>query len=303
MSNPKPFDDLVNLLEQLPEIDACAVKKVTDSTLENVMYHSDIKELYSWLAGWQGTKLPNVQEAHICVLASSYLGGKQEEVQSFIEDASKGKAKVNALCVPNGIGLRVLEMAPEIPHKIKNNWTESECMAAVAFGMEASASGGSLLGLSDVAPGGEANSLAIISKVLYNDAVGVLRKASSENTQLIQDAISFIDEVQASSPLDLLLELGGREIAAAIGAVIAARSRRLPILAEGWAVLTAVCVLEKLMVGSTDHVKFAAAQNSVQLSIMKFLGKDPLLNVVINEGAGCSVALGHSILKASVDLA
>ncbi len=67
--------------------------------------------------------------------------------------------------------------------------------------------------------------------------------------------------------------------------------------------LTAVCVLEKLMVGSSDHVKFAAAQNSVQLSVMEFLGKGPLLNVIINEGAGCSVALGHSILKASVDLA
>ncbi|UTW57592.1 nicotinate-nucleotide--dimethylbenzimidazole phosphoribosyltransferase [Kordiimonas sp. SCSIO 12603] len=300
MKTKTPFEDLKSLLEQLPAVDACGERKVKE--LQNVKGSqlSELEEFSSWLAGWQGTKSPSVNETHICVLASSYSGYDAEAATAFIAAASKGCAPVNKLCVGNGIGLRVLEMAPEIPHEINSNWTESECMAAVAFGMEATAAGGHLLGLGSLAPGGEASSYTLIASCLGQ---------AFQDMELEQDEV-WIDTAKSylagldneASPLDVLRQYGGREIAASVGAIIAARSRRLPVLAEGWASLAAVVLLETLKKGACDHVKIAAAQDCMQRAILKHIRKQPLLNVTMPVDAGCSVAVAQGVMKASLDL-
>lgn len=298
MSMKTPFEDLKILLEQLPAVDACGERKVKDLQKVKGAQLSELEELSSWLAGWQGTKNPSVSETHICVLASSYSGHDIEAATKFIAAASKGRAPVNKLCVGNGVGLRVLEMAPEIPHDLSGEWTESECMAAVAFGMEATAAGGHVLGLASLAPGAEASAYTIIMACLNN-----VEFTAPENEGWLTVARGYLAGLgEDPNPLEVLKQYGGREIAASVGAIIAARSRRLPVVAEGWASLAATVLLETLQSGSCDHVKFAAAHTHMQREIMYKLNKQPLLNVVAPEEAGCSVAIGQGILKASLDL-
>ncbi|MCK0070451.1 nicotinate-nucleotide--dimethylbenzimidazole phosphoribosyltransferase [Kordiimonas laminariae] len=300
MKTKTPFEDLKSLLEQLPAVDACGERKVKE--LQNVKGSqlSELEELSSWLAGWQGTKKPSVNETHICVLASSYSGYDAEAATTFIAAASKGQAPVNKLCVGNGIGLRVLEMAPEIPHEVNSDWTESECMAAIAFGMEATAAGGHLLGLGSLAPGVEASSYTLIASCLGQ----TLQEARLwQNEEWIGKSQTYLAGIESDEgPLDVLRKYGGREIAASVGAIIAARSRRLPVIAEGWAALAAIVLLETLKVGACDHVKIAAAQDHLQEAIMEQIHKQPLLNLTTPVDAGCSVAIAQGVMKASLDL-
>ncbi len=298
MNKNKPFDDLLSLIENLPSMDACAVRKITAQTGTQTLNNFSGGSLSSWLAGWQGTEQPSVAESHINVLISSYKGYDTASVLSFVAKASTGKSAVNALCVDNGIGLRVLEMAPELPYDSNVPWSDAECMAAIAFGMEATAAGGNLLGLASFAPGEHVYAALIISLICKQADLQWVKGFFTED-----EFQEFLATKQNTiNPLDILVQFGGREIAAAIGAIIAARSARLPVLGEGWAFMAAVATLENLKPNVTDHVMLASVTDDKQACFAKAIGMHPILNCQVSSGVGCGVALAVNVLKASVIL-
>ncbi|WP_286828501.1 MULTISPECIES: nicotinate-nucleotide--dimethylbenzimidazole phosphoribosyltransferase [Kordiimonas] len=295
-----PFDDLRAIAGQLPEPDNCAAKKVREA-LENKPLDSasGLAGLASWMARWQGTAEPTIAESHICVLASSYEGHDPSVVTGYIDATSKGAAAVNLLCVDKGIGLRAIQMAPEMPHSNQTEWPEPDCMAAVAFGMEATAAGGHILGLTDMAPGNAARALAIvmaIKGITTDDPL--LELADSEVAAgaraLLEDGIGAADD-----PLEIMRRIGGREIAAAIGALVAARSRRLAVLSDGWAAIAATAVLEAVTEGATEHAVPASADDALQEAVWARLGKKPILGVPVGGGPGCGIAMAVSVLGAA----
>jgi nicotinate-nucleotide--dimethylbenzimidazole phosphoribosyltransferase len=303
MLTGNPFDDLRTLLADLPAGDTCAGRKISEGlATKPVDVDGGLAALAMWLGTWQGTASPSVAQSHICLFASSYAGfGDGVDVRAFVDATAKGAAPVNLLCVDKGIGLRAIELAPEMPHDAGASWREADCMAAVAFGMEATAAGGDLLALTDMAPGGDAHALAVI---LACDRAGDLT-AQCEGEPLFDAAGRILaaageaTEGRALDPLTALRCCGGREIAAAVGALVAARSRRLPVLVDGWAGLAAVAVLEAASPGAADHVQIAAVEDACQKVFVAALGKPPLLGTGIGAGPGAACALAVSVLSAA----
>ncbi|WP_417457270.1 nicotinate-nucleotide--dimethylbenzimidazole phosphoribosyltransferase [Kordiimonas sp.] len=276
MLTGRPFDDLNSIVAQFPAKDDCGERKFLENCQHLGGRDDGFVALGAWLAAWQGKSEPKTKDTHICFIASSYQGAADPAiVKEYIAATAKGRAPVNLMCVDKGIGLRALEMAPEMPHDPAADWPEAECMAAVAFGMEAAAAGGDLLGLATYAPGGDEPAKAVLQACLLSDGK---------------------DEY---APLEALRSYGGREIAGAVGALIAARSRRLPVLAEGWACLAAIAVLEQMAKGSADHVVVAAATDDEQLLICDRLGKKPIIGPTIGIGPGCASAAAVSVLAAA----
>ncbi len=304
MLTGNPFDDLLSLLSYLPEADQCAAKNVRGIlTSKPLDTEGGLADLAQWLAMWQGSAQPSVAQSHICLFASSYDGGGAfEEVVAYVDSTAKGAAPVNLLCVDKGIGLRAIQLAPELPHKVGPDWSEADCMAAVAFGMEATAAGGNLLALADLAPGNDEYGMAVILASLgqafeVNTCSPMNKDVHQAATGIMANA--FAGQADTSvSPLEAMRRCGGREIAASVGAILAARSRRLPVVAEGWGSLAAVVVLEALRAGSTDHVRFSAA-DAVQLPVLEKIGKQPLLQLWPGAGPGAANALAISILSAA----
>lgn len=309
-----PFDDLRQVFSQLPTGDTCAAKKITQYAAEKKLSVDDeLLALKSWLSAWQGTATPSVAEAHICILASSYEGHENSAVKALISAAAKGGAPVNRLCIDQGVGLRVLELAPEIPHKLgMEGWTEAECMAAVAFGMEATAAGGDLLALSDIASGNKASALAIVATCSKGESTAILEQFAGDKqySEVIQQAKKLeaklleasLPEDRANNALSIMQLLGGREIAASVGALIAARSRRLPVLVDGWAGLAAIAIMEHQQAGSSDHVKLASCDCDLAVEMASLVGKKPLLSLNVATGPGCGSAISVTILKAACDI-
>jgi len=291
MQKKRPFDDLLNVINQLS---GQSITRVNTETL-----HKETKSLEGvklWLSGWQDNEIPSVAETHICVFASTYETNDVEEVKAFIEKASKGNSPVNRLCVDHGIGLRILELAPEMPHDLQKGWSEAECVAAIAFGMEATAAGGNLLGVSSLAPGTTHAAKEIIKRVSPDCSV-ILSSPDEQETCNKDSPLKAPDEV-----LGVLQKYGGREIAACVGALIAARSRRLPVIIDGWSGLAAIAVLEAVQRGLADHVLVASANNECFSEVANALGKKTLINPFVSTGPGCGIAMGVSLLKASCDL-
>jgi nicotinate-nucleotide--dimethylbenzimidazole phosphoribosyltransferase len=271
-----PFDDLRDLVSQVQlngSIDIASSGKKADAPM-------GVDQFLHWLRLCQGEPAPKLNEVHICVLASSYNEETKHLALSFIADASRGRVTVNALCKDRGIGLRVLEMAPSIPHKLGGDWAEKDCMAAVAFGMEAAAAGGDLLGLSDCAPGSEVPAIDIIKNININHNV-------------MQDGK---EETLREDPLLILQKLGGREIAGMVGALIAARTCRLPVLVEGWSGLAALHILAAMNFDAIGHVQVASYSDEAQKLAALAIGKTPIMGQSVEMGAGCGIALAVSAM-------
>lgn len=293
MSTRRPFDDLADLFTQIPVEDGASNSgpSVQVPEIEGAP-HDDISHILTWLGEWQLKTTPKLDESHICVFVSSYNGiGDQNSLRGFIDSASMGQVPVAKLCKERGVGLRVLEMAPEMPHVVSDSWPEKECMAATAFGMEATAAGGDILGLAALAPGDDEYSLKFCQEIVSRFII-----VNQKGKQI------YKGNTLALEVLDFMRSCAGREVAAMVGALIAARSRRLPVLIEGWSGLAAVSIVSAIDQASVDHVKVASIENGFQAEIARKLGMQPILGVPVNLGTGCGVALALSAIAPMLNL-
>ncbi len=305
MACQQPFEDLKAIVNQLPpmtrEVEG-QVAQLISST--NLTADTGLLSLAVWIADCQNAEEPVLEEMHIGLLASTYKHAAEQvgPVKEYIARAARGMTPVNELCVEKGVGMRVIEMAPDIPHSLGGQWTEQDCMAAIAFGMEAAASGGHLLGVSDLAPCNEVNSIALMAYCLnisHQDLVTTFasRDEESENN-LLQAAAHALSNLNLAPghPLQALQVLGGREIAGGVGALIAARSMNIPVLVDNWGMLASMAVLKSLRTDSLDHIQVAGVANDIQLNLCRAIGKQPIVGHFVGLGPGCAIATAISIL-------
>ena len=104
-----------------------------------------------------------------------------------------------------------------------------------------------------------------------------------------------------SHPLEILARLGGREVAAMAGAILAARIRRTPVLLDGYVVSAAAAVLHALDERALDHCLAGhLSAERAHREVLRRLGKTPLLDLGMRLGEGSGGALAAGIVKAAV---
>ena len=104
-----------------------------------------------------------------------------------------------------------------------------------------------------------------------------------------------------ADPLQALARLGGGEVAALAGAILAARLTRVPVLLDGYVVGAAAAVLAKARPGALEHV--LAAHVSAEPGHRRLLARlelDPLLDLGMRLGEASGAALAISLLRASL---
>jgi nicotinate-nucleotide--dimethylbenzimidazole phosphoribosyltransferase len=126
------------------------------------------------------------------------------------------------------------------------------------------------------------------------DDSGLRRKADA-----VAAAVERIGEVR--DPLEILRRLGGREIAAMFGAILAARSERVPVIVDGFVATAAAALLHALRPDAIDHCLFAhRSAEAAHGAVLDRLGKAPLLDLRMRLGEGTGAALAAGILRAAV---
>ena len=94
---------------------------------------------------------------------------------------------------------------------------------------------------------------------------------------------------------------GGRELAAILGATLAARRRRIPVLLDGFVCTAAVAPLAKLRADTLAHAQAGhVSAEAGHRMLLEEMGLYPLvdLNMRLGEASGAAVAL--SILRAAL---
>jgi nicotinate-nucleotide--dimethylbenzimidazole phosphoribosyltransferase len=105
------------------------------------------------------------------------------------------------------------------------------------------------------------------------------------------------------APLDLLRRTSGRDVAALLGALIAARSQGTPVVLEGPAALAAALVAQRLHPSALDHVAAVAGTCAVCRAISEAL-ELPVLTSSLGPGSGegASALATLAILRLAAEL-
>jgi nicotinate-nucleotide--dimethylbenzimidazole phosphoribosyltransferase len=120
------------------------------------------------------------------------------------------------------------------------------------------------------------------------DDAGLTRKHAA-----IEAALEFHRAI-LTDPLEVAAALGGRELAAIAGAVLAARQARIPVLLDGFVATAAIAPLARVEPSIVDHCRAGhVSAESGHRALLRQLDLDPLLdlNMRLGEASGAAVAI------------
>ncbi|WOI12582.1 nicotinate-nucleotide--dimethylbenzimidazole phosphoribosyltransferase [Thalassospira lucentensis] len=318
---PQSLDEIRTLMAELPGVDTEAQAAVSAREPELTKPAGALgrmEDISLWLAGWQGNSRPNMSRPRVTVFAGSHGVCAQgvsafpvEVNQQMVENFINGGAAINQICKTVDAELRVMEVALEIP---TNDFSQEPamddegCAEAMAFGMSAIEKGLDLF-----VPGemgiGNTTSAAAIAHALFGGAAadwtgrgtGIDDETLERKTRVVGDAI-ILHKNQMHDALDVLRCVGGREIAAMAGAILAARYQRVPVLLDGYVSCAAAATLAAIRSDALDHcmIGHVSAEPGHKRLIEK-LGKQPLLDFGMRLGEGSGAALAIPLLRASAE--
>ncbi|MGV8996480.1 MAG: nicotinate-nucleotide--dimethylbenzimidazole phosphoribosyltransferase [Parvibaculaceae bacterium] len=304
-----PFDDIRNLLDTLPPADDQAGddwRARNASLAKPAGSLGRLEELGHHLARWQALARPTLDRPLIAIFAATHdvakrvpTGLQASDTRAAVELFASGGAAVNVLALAQNAGLKVFDLALDMPTPdicVEDALSEQACAATMAFGMESIAGGTDLLCVG-AAGGGNIISAAAVAAKLYGD------KATDWcDDEALIGTIDLALETHdlAQDPLEIMRQLGGRELAAIAGAIIAARFQRIPVVLDGFVACVAAAVLHKAEPAALDHCVAAHASGSApHAKLLKKLGKTPLLDFGIGLEDGTGAALSLGLLRAA----
>jgi nicotinate-nucleotide--dimethylbenzimidazole phosphoribosyltransferase len=314
-----PFDDIRRLIAELPGPDTAAQAAAVsrDAILTKPAGSlGRLETIATFMAAWQARARPSAEKTLVAVFAANHgiaargvSAFPQDVTRQMVANFSAGGAAINQLCNANGLGLKVFELALDQPTPdivAEDAFDEKSCAATIAYGMEAVAGGIDMLCLGEM---GIANTTiaAAIFHALYGgtaadwvgrgtglDDAGVKRKAEA-----VTAAVGRIGG--RNEPLEILRRLGGREIAAMVGAILAARMEHVPVIVDGFVTTTAAAILHAARPDSIEHCLFAhRSAEAAHGRVLERLGKTPLLDLGMRLGEGSGAALAAGIVKAAL---
>jgi nicotinate-nucleotide--dimethylbenzimidazole phosphoribosyltransferase len=101
-------------------------------------------------------------------------------------------------------------------------------------------------------------------------------------------------------PLEILRRIGGREIAAMVGAILAGRMQRVPVIVDGFVASAAAALLHAIRADAIDHCVFAhRSAEFAHGAVLQRLNKTPLLDLDLRLGEGTGAALAAGLVKAA----
>src|SRR5579863_1555911 len=276
-----------------------------------------LEDLVAWLAHWQGHAPPRLDRVEILVFAGNHGVTKQgvsaypaEVTAQMVANFAAGGAAINQLARSAGAKLRVIPLSLETPtadFTQQPALTEQEFLAAAAAGYAAVAPECDLVCLGEMGIGNTTAAAAIAAALFGGggarwagrgtgvDETGLERKRAVIDRALARHAAVLHD------PLAVAAALGGRELAAIMGAVLAARRLRIPVLLDGFVCTAAVAPLAKLRADALAHTLAAhvSAEAGHRL-LLDDLKLKPLLDLDMRLGEASGAALALNILRAAL---
>ncbi len=315
-----PFDDIRALLPLLPEASERAEAAVRARQAELTKPAGSLGRLddfVAFLAAWQDRPMPTIDRPQLAIFAGNH-GVVAKGVSAYppsvtramLENFAAGGAAVNQICATYGIGLKIFELALDLPTRDITEeaaMDEAACAGTIAFGMEAVAGEVDLLALGEMGIGNTTIAAAIFCALYGGTAADWVGRGTGVDDEGLARKMAAVDLALArhaghlQDPLEVLRRLGGREIAALVGAILAARMQRVPVILDGFVVTAAAAILHALEPTSIDHcVAGHVSAERAHSAALERLGKMPIIDLGLRLGEGTGAGLALGVLKAAL---
>jgi nicotinate-nucleotide--dimethylbenzimidazole phosphoribosyltransferase len=320
MSGIASLADLRARLADLPEGDnsaAAAIAERQSRLTKPLGSLGRLEELVAWLGRWQGRETPRLDEVSVLVFAGNH-GVVARGVSAYpasvtvqmVANFERGGAAINQICKSVGASLRVIPLnldAPTADFTEREAMTEAEFVEAVAAGYDAVPARADLLCLGEMGIGNTTSASALAAALLGGggerwagrgtglDDAGLARKRAVIDAGLTRHKSHHVDPLAAS------MIFGGRELAAILGATLAARRHGIPVLLDGFVATAAAAPLARLNPGALDHAQVAhCSAEAGHRGLCAELGIRPILDLDMRLGEGSGAALSVSVLRAAL---
>jgi nicotinate-nucleotide--dimethylbenzimidazole phosphoribosyltransferase len=319
MTDPaaSPFDDIRRLVTMMPGPDEAAVEAVRERDRQLTKPAGSLGRLEyfaEWLAAWQAKPKPSVDRPLVCVFAGSHgvaargVSAYPSDVnRQMLENFAAGGAAINQICAALGLGFKVFDLALDMPTGdiVEGEaMDEKSCVATMAFGMEAIAGGTDLLAVGELGIGNTTVAAAIYAALFGGPAEKWVGRGTGVDDEGLKRKIAAVEGAlerhrgHLADPLEILRRLGGREVAAIAGAILAARLQRIPVILDGYVTTAAAAILHAIHPATLDHcIAGHVSVEGAHQEVLERLGKIPVLALGMRLGEGTGAALAAGIVK------
>jgi nicotinate-nucleotide--dimethylbenzimidazole phosphoribosyltransferase len=322
-TEPQPtatLDEMRRLLRSLPgpDLEAGTAAALRESQLTKPAGSlGRLESLTQWLATWQAKHPPVINHPRTAVFAANH-GVAARGVSAFpasvtaqmVENFVEGGAAVNQLVGLIDGDLRVYEMALEEPTR---DFTEApamddeDCAKAMSYGMMAVETGLDVLALGEMGIGNTTAAAAICLALFGGSAADWVGPGTGVHGPQLQRKIEVVESAverhraAMTDPFEVLRHVGGFELAAIAGAILAARLARTPVVLDGYVCTAAAAILFAADRHALDHCIIAhRSAEPGHARLISLLGQEPLLDLGMRLGEASGATLAISILKAAI---
>lgn len=276
-----------------------------------------LEDIAIFLAGWQGREKPVIDRGRAAIFAGNH-GFVIHGVSAFpaavtaqmVANFQAGGAAINALSAAAGLELKVTALdldRPTADFTLAPAMTERDCLVALSAGASVVEQGLDLLVIGEMGIGNTTAAAALCAMALggngtdwVGQGTGVGHDGISRKIAVVNQALGFHREA-CGTPFELLRRLGGREIAAMTGALIAARHARVPVVLDGFISCSAVVPLLGVAPAITAHL--LAGHCSAERGhrrLLDRLGLDPILSLDMRLGEGSGAAVAVAVIRSAL---
>jgi nicotinate-nucleotide--dimethylbenzimidazole phosphoribosyltransferase len=319
---PSPYADILDLLNIVPAGDETAVAAVRarDITLTKPRGSlGKLEGLVEFLARWQGKAEPTLENPMVAIFAGNH-GVTDQGVSAYPRDVTAqmvanftaGGAAISQICALHQLNLRVFELALELPTgdiTQEPAMDDRTCAATIAYGMEAVAGKPDLLCIGEMGIGNTTVAAAIYAGLYGGTGADWVGRGAGVDDEGLRRKAGAVDRALAlhreagRDPLAVLARLGGREIAAMLGALIAARHQKVPVIVDGFVATAAAAVAHAVNPAAIDHCVFAhVSAESAHARALEAIDVAPLLDLDMRLGEGSGAALAAVLAKTALHL-
>ncbi len=313
------LDALRGACQDLPPGDmdaAAAVARRQDVLTKPQGSLGRLETLVAWLARWQGRDMPRLERVKVVVFAGSH-GVTAQGVSAFpaevttqmVANFAAGGAAINQLARAAGAELDVVALdidRPTADFTLAPAMTEMEFLEAVARGYAVVEPGLDLICLGEMGIGNTTAAAALAAALFGGveqwvgrgtgvDDAGLARKAAA-----IEVALKLHGDLLAD-PLSAASTVGGRELAAILGATLAARHHGVPVLLDGFVCTAAVAPLFRLHAHGLEHAVAAhMSAESGHRGLLSSMNLSPLLDLHMRLGEASGACLAVNLLRSAL---
>ncbi|MDB5507277.1 MAG: cobT [Devosia sp.] len=316
------YADFVDLLSILPEGDEAAVTAVREHDAMLTKPPGSLGQLegmVEFLARWQGLSKPILENPMVAIFAANH-GVTDQGVSAYpravtaqmVANFTRGGAAISRICIQHELNLRVIELALELPTGDITQTAALDdrmCAATIAYGMEAVAGRPDLLCIGEMGIGNTTVAAAIYAALFGGtgadwvgrgtgvDDAGLARKADAVDRALA------LHRDDLDHPLKIVARVGGREIAAMLGAIVAARHQKVPVIVDGFVATAAAAVAYAVDPQAIEHCLFAhVSAESGHARALAAMNRTALLDLGMRLGEGTGAALAAVLVKTALNL-